>query len=379
MTEKENSRQSEFFAKWEFCPRCGTKIPKTEKIIRYCFSCGLEFEKYPYIIEKAFPPSVSYKLTEEELDRDREAAPWSTRASLGWPILSIFIMNSVAVIPLMFIVFLIPDLTKLMDLISSPMFLIIFSVTEFVFLIVPLFYVGKYLNRSTLKNRLKVLGIYIEKPHNFFIIKELLLGIGFAIIGFFMVNLISALLEFLFASLFIPSSFFSAQTPSVDMDSIISLAGPVELVLLVIVMIGVIGLSEEVAFRGFMQKGLVKNHGKGYGIWITAIIFALIHVVTIFLSVSPLSILISFLILFPPYLFLSLLLGYLFYWRNSNLIAPIIAHGVYNAITVILVFIIYQSFAFLIPFFLILAALCGISFCSYFLLNRYSKAGKDLV
>lgn len=372
MTKKESSNSSDFFKNWKFCPRCGEKIPETEKTIRYCFSCGLEFEKFPYIIEKPFKKPEPPKLTEEEIDRDKEAALWPARASIVWPILSIFIMNSVAIIPLMFIVFFIPDMSTLMGLIQSPLFLIIFSATEFVFLIVPLLYVGQYLKRPTLKNRFKILGIYVDRPNKLFILKELFLGIGVAILGFFLVQLISLLLEILFGPLIIFPTLFTAQAPSVDLESIISSANIIEIILLVIVMIVIIGLSEEIAFRGFMQKGLVKNFGKELGIWITAIIFAFIHVVTVFLTLSPLSIL----TLFPPYLFLSLLLGYLFYWRNSNLIAPIVAHGVYNGITVLIVFIIYKYFTLLPLFVLILLGTIILSLSSYYLLERLTNEEK---
>lgn len=371
MNEKKDSEQEEFFKNWKYCPRCGAKIPETEKTIRYCYSCGLQFENFPYIIEKSFKPPESIKLTEKEINEDPELAPWTPRASLIWPILSIFIMNTVVIIPFTFIVFFIPNISKLMEFIASPLFLIIFSVSEFVFMIIPLIYVGQYLERSSLKNRLKILGIFIQRPKIQFLGKELLLGIGFAILGFFLVNLISFLLELLVNPFYIFPNIFTAQAPSVDIDSIISSAGLFEIILLVIVMIVIIGLSEEVAFRGFMQKGLVKEFGKELGIWITAIIFAIIHIVTIFLTLSPLSILRSFLLLFPPYLFLSLLLGYLFYWRKSNLIAPIVAHGVYDAITVLLVYIIYQHFTFLLLFLLILGIVLILSFFLYYLLERY--------
>jgi membrane protease YdiL (CAAX protease family) len=377
MSEKENSKNADGFQDWKYCPNCGAKIPETEKAIRYCVSCGVQFDNISFVIEKPIQMPKSTKLTEEELDKNREAALWSANASIGWPILSIFIMNAVSIVPFIFLVIFIPDLSRLMDFIESPLFLIIFSASEFVFLIVPLIYVGQYLEKPTVKNRFKSLGLYVEPPTLVYVIKELLLGIGFAILGFFLVNLISLFLELFFSSLFIFPNIFTAQAPSVDLESIISSANIIEIILLVVIMIVIIGLSEEVAFRGFMQKGLVKNFGKKLGIWLTAIIFALIHVVTIFLTLSPLSILISFLTLFPPYLFLSLFLGYLFYWRNSNLIAPIVAHGVYDAITVLLVFFFYQNFAFLLPFALILIGLTILTFSSYYILEHFHLSNKS--
>ncbi|MFX1393317.1 MAG: type II CAAX prenyl endopeptidase Rce1 family protein, partial [Promethearchaeota archaeon] len=95
-------------------------------------------------------------------------------------------------------------------------------------------------------------------------------------------------------------------------------------------------------FRGFMMKGLTRTLGKTPALWITALIFAGIHLVGIlfyFLVYHPIVVLVNLVMLFVPYLAISLMLGLLYRWRNENLIAVVITHGVYNSLTIIFAFL----------------------------------------
>jgi membrane protease YdiL (CAAX protease family) len=110
-------------------------------------------------------------------------------------------------------------------------------------------------------------------------------------------------------------------------------------------MILIIGTSEEVLFRGFLQKGLVRSLGKTWGLLVTALIFSSIHLIGIFLYPGSItSFIVSFLLNFFPFFAISLLLGLLYSWRKENLIAVMITHGVYNALTVILAFLVFNFF-----------------------------------
>ena len=95
-----------------------------------------------------------------------------------------------------------------------------------------------------------------------------------------------------------------------------------------------------------MQKGLMRSLGNKAGLIITAFIFAGIHVLGVFLMLleTPLLLLISFLLSFIPYFAISLLLGFIYYWRQENLVAVVITHGVYNALTILLAFFVYNIF-----------------------------------
>lgn len=87
--------------------------------------------------------------------------------------------------------------------------------------------------------------------------------------------------------------------------------------------IGIIALitaiSEELFFRGFVQRLLEERTNQHIAIWVTAIIFSAIHFQ--FLG-------------FVPRLVLGAMFGYLAVWSGS-LLLPIIAHFINNAIGVI--------------------------------------------
>jgi membrane protease YdiL (CAAX protease family) len=371
-----NSRNKKI--KWNYCPRCGEKLPETPKEIILCPSCGLDFKSFqlPPSQKKMGAPSIQSvhkkKLADNEIiNNTREF--WRPKASIFWPLISLVIMGQILGIILILIIFLGLISLSSLNFIVSPLFLTISSLTELVFMVVPVLYVGQYLQNSTLKNRFKFLGFYAKREDKFFVLKETLLGIGFAIVSVIIVNLLSLLLELIFGPLLSISKIFPAQTPNSDVELLGSSTNIFEIILLSIIMIIIIGPSEEIAFRGFMQRGLVRNYNKRIGIWITAIIFSLIHIVTpLFdIAISPLSSIISFIILLIPYLSISLLLGYLFYWRNENLIAPAITHGLYNALTVIMAYI-FNNLPLLMfsIFFIVIVVISLISFFSYYFIKK---------
>lgn len=84
------------------------------------------------------------------------------------------------------------------------------------------------------------------------------------------------------------------------------------------------GLSEEIFFRGFLQKLFIENKmNKHLAVWLTAILFSAIHIQ--FFG-------------FIPRMLLGAVLGYLYLFTN-NLWVPIIAHAVNNSIGVIIAYI----------------------------------------
>jgi len=106
----------------------------------------------------------------------------------------------------------------------------------------------------------------------------------------------------------------------------------------------VIGTSEELLFRGFVQKGLVRTLGTKKGIIITALIFSLIHLIGLYLIANPLNLLVAFILNFFPYMAISLMLGLLYYWRKENLITVMVTHGVYNGLSIIIVYLLFAVF-----------------------------------
>ncbi len=336
--------------KWSFCPICGQKIPEREKI-KFCTKCGVdlyyvqEHKRIPssYISK---PLTKTQKISEEEILHVENRRLWSSTSSLTLPIAAFIFMNIIA-FALIFI-FLIFNLGSgnIFDLLTNPYLTIFSSLAELIFIVIPVLYVGKYLKKPSLNNRFAILGFTRRGYNNLGILKEVLVGLGFALIGILIVVFTSFFIEVILELIFGTEIIYEIGAPNSEIDAIIYNTDALSLTLLLIIMILVIGTSEEVLFRGFMQKGLVRTIGTKSGIIVTALIFSFIHLIGIFIAYSefPELLLISFLLSFVPYFAISLLLGILFYWRNENLIAVMITHGVYDALTILLTFMFYNLF-----------------------------------
>jgi len=95
--------------------------------------------------------------------------------------------------------------------------------------------------------------------------------------------------------------------------------GPVDFMLLLLLLGGVPAICEEILFRGFLQAGFVQIFESApKGIVLTALTFAVFHV-------DPWR--------FPGILILGLFLGYLAQ-RTGSLIPPILAHALNNVLSI---------------------------------------------
>lgn len=350
---------------WFFCPLCGSKIPKIQKL-KFCINCGTDLnhlKKYkelhpkksinPYIQSRKYSqpyiPPITYgpkKISDEEITDTKNHELWGTGVSIGVPLGAFFLMNFLTAGILAIIIYFSFNLDAIFNFILNPYFLIFSSFFELIFILIPVYYVEKYLKNPTLENRLGLLGLTFKGFNRKSIIKEILIGLGFALIGLLLVALIAFSTEIILEFFFGIEIVRDLSSTTSDIEIIISEADILSLILLSVVMIIIIGTSEEILFRGFMQKGLTRSLGNKGGIIVTALIFALIHVFGIFLTdiEDPLIIFISFLLSFIPYFGISLMLGLIYQWRKENLIAVIITHGVYNALTIILAYVFYYGF-----------------------------------
>ncbi|MHA1915724.1 MAG: CPBP family glutamic-type intramembrane protease [Promethearchaeota archaeon] len=327
---------------WIFCPVCGIKLIQIPNL-KFCTNCGTNLEhikKY-----KILPgPHISYgppKLSDEDLINNKDKL-WGPGVSIGLPIGAFSLMNIGTMIIFMIIMFITFDPNLLNDLSSNIYIISLLSLLELIFIILPVRYIKKYLQNPTLKNRLALLGFTTKGFTKKGLLKEALIGISLAVMGVIAVNgvaiLIELFLEFFFGIEIVQdSSGLSGNPIPLDLGS---------LILFSIVLILVIGTSEEILFRGFMQKGLIRKLGDVWGILITAVFFALIHLIgLIALAItSPFAIFISFILSFIPYFAISLMLGLLYYWRKENLIAVVIMHGVYDVLVVVIAYLIYGVF-----------------------------------
>jgi len=359
---QDNVHSNERKLDWLYCPICGSKLPKI-KNLKFCIKCRTnityikEHKKFPprktpnqHIRTLSYPqyyPSKIYygieKISDESITNTKDLKLWGIMTSLGLPIGAYILMNFLVAGFLAMLAFFITDLESLIDLMYNPFFIIFSSFFELVFILVPVIYVGKYLKTPSFENRLILLGFTSRGYERKGIYKEMLIGLAFAAIGIILVVVSSIFIEIILEIIFGVDIIRDVSGTTTDIEIIVSSLNIFSLIIFVIVMILIIGTSEEILFRGFMQKGLVRNLGNIWGIIISALIFSLFHLIGFFfiISESPLTFIISFLLSFVPYFSISLMLGWLYYWRNENLIAVVVTHGVYDAITIILAFIIY--------------------------------------
>jgi membrane protease YdiL (CAAX protease family) len=349
--------------KWLYCPICGTKIPQI-KNIQYCIKCGVDLQYINTHMRMPSRKNIRYldspeaisqqnfylsdkplrkKLSEEELLNLEDQKLWGSNASIGITAAAYALMNFVAVLVVVIFILFTFNLENVLDFLVSPYFIIGTSFVELIFILVPALYVGKYLQNPTLNNRLILLGFTKKGFDKTKLVKEILIGLGFAVMGVALVLSVSFLMEIILSLIFGYETLQDLLGTAGEVDTMIASADILSIVLLALIMILIIGTTEEVLFRGFLQKGLVRSLGKSWGIIITALIFSSIHLIGIFLSPgSPTAFMISFLFNFFPFFAISLLLGLLFDWRKENLIAVMITHGVYNALTIVLAFIVFN-------------------------------------
>ena len=219
---------------------------------------------------------------------------------LGWG--TMFILTALIMIPLMGII-------GLMGILTDPWAMLILSVAELGFIIPVVYYVR---NRNL---PLRTIGL-----KNFTSLKDIGLGI---IVGFLMLGanlIISYIMSFYLPDTSGDESLFNA--PPGEINTIIWVT------LWTISMFVVVGFSEEIVFRGFLQRRMemfyrqkgTKNY-KMTALILTSIIFSVFHLDIIGLGTR---------------FVLGLFLGYLAQRRNYTIIGPAIAHGLNNSAVIIL-------------------------------------------
>ncbi|MHA1747524.1 MAG: hypothetical protein ACTSYF_02630, partial [Promethearchaeota archaeon] len=204
-----NSDSNNIKLEWTFCPFCGEKLPILKEL-RFCTSCGLDLEYLkehkqlpPEFINKK-PPIQQYphpdqmrmygidKISDEDILNTKNKKLWGSFASIGIPIASIFIMNIVAVIIMIFYLFFSPSIEEFMNNLTNPYFLVITSFAELILVFLPFIVVKKYLRNPSTKNRFAILG-FTTKGVNYW--KECIIGIIFSIIGILLVLSVSVFME----------------------------------------------------------------------------------------------------------------------------------------------------------------------------------------
>lgn len=326
-----------------FCPNCGRKI-EWIKDLKYCMYCRNYLISYiPRKYIKVWLESDS-PLTDQEINELYKPQipnnlkvitrkPWSWKAALGIPFLALFFQFISAIIFVFVLIFtLFPDVGSNPYLVLESeeimvWFLLYGYVATFIFLLLTYAAVGYYLPKNaTKKDKLRAIGIPIGVIGKKELFREILIGIVFAFLMWGVVIGAQYLSAFLTELIYqVPQEFLvesgeDITPPSLDF-----------LIITIVFMFISIGPSEEILFRGFSQKGFERSMGKKPALIVTALYFTLFHIFPSFFEPR------LFFYTFIPYMSISLILCFLYYWRG-NVIACIISHALYNSFLFIMAF-----------------------------------------
>ncbi|HKJ58990.1 MAG TPA: type II CAAX endopeptidase family protein [Halobacteriales archaeon] len=120
------------------------------------------------------------------------------------------------------------------------------------------------------------------------------------------------------------------EFPGLDVGTIVLLLVPISIV--------VVGPAEELLFRGVIQRYLEGGFTRTWAILGTGVLFSLVHLPTTFLAdPNPAAVATTLVLLFG----LSLVLSYLYAW-TGNLVVPILAHGLYDALLFALAYLVIE-------------------------------------
>jgi len=99
-----------------------------------------------------------------------------------------------------------------------------------------------------------------------------------------------------------------------------------QLIVTIALFLFLVGPCEELAFRGFVQKGFENSFGKMKGMLIASILFGLLHGLN-----TPYAIV--------PAFAAGLVLGYVWQRTNGNTTASAIMHGINNSISIVITYL----------------------------------------
>ena len=98
--------------------------------------------------------------------------------------------------------------------------------------------------------------------------------------------------------------------------------GPFQLVAMVALSLVLVGPCEELAFRGFVQRGFENSFGKRWGLLVSSVLFGLLHGLNTPYAVVPVFV-------------VGLVLGYVWQRTGGNTTATALMHGVYDSIVIV--------------------------------------------
>jgi membrane protease YdiL (CAAX protease family) len=101
-----------------------------------------------------------------------------------------------------------------------------------------------------------------------------------------------------------------------------------QLITMISLALFLVGPVEELAFRGFVQKGFENSFGETKGLLIASVLFGLVHGFNSLRAIIP-----TFVV--------GLVFGYVWQKTNANTTASAVMHGVYDSIGIIVYFVMF--------------------------------------
>jgi membrane protease YdiL (CAAX protease family) len=101
-----------------------------------------------------------------------------------------------------------------------------------------------------------------------------------------------------------------------------------QLIAMLGISLALVGPAEELAFRGFVQRGFETSFGKTRGLLVASVLFGLLHGLNSLRSIVPVTV-------------VSLFLGYFWQKTDGNTVASAWVHGLYDAVSIALVYFAY--------------------------------------
>nr|MDO8083412.1 CPBP family intramembrane metalloprotease [Candidatus Sigynarchaeum springense] len=317
------------------CKYCKKEISRFEPLIPvYCPFCG-------GIVNKALVPFKPEKDSNPLTGR----ALWPPKWSLLSVAIGMSLLMTAIIIATFIVIFSViaadPSLASgdievlteaVYSVILTPVMTALLSVTEFVLVVPPFAITRKY--RKSVKERFMLLGWWPYTGES---------GRGWGRLGrdiAWALVIALALVGFQFIVVVLNDALWTPLIPGGssglgDVDKSITASDPLQLVLLVASLMFIVSPTEEILFRGFLQQGLEARLDPKYALVISAMLFAIVHVIVGFGNVSALP------FLFFPYFLLSLLLCGI-YWKTKDLNLMILVHGMYDSLLAVYLYIISE-------------------------------------
>jgi membrane protease YdiL (CAAX protease family) len=211
------------------------------------------------------------------------------------------------------------------------------SFSSLLFLLFPIIWIQRYSpGNLSIKQRLSELGIPLERYSKKKLTREILLGFFLGLISVFLVLLLQIISNYLIKLIFKVDIYNYLEAIQFEGFMIQIPNNIFELILFILMMSFLVGLPEEVMFRGFVQRSFEGSLTKPAALLLTALYFSIFHIYLYLLEP------IIFFFLVIPYLGLSILLGLIRNWRG-DIIAAIMAHVIYNITQTFILFLILYS------------------------------------